>query len=196
MPLLKELSFFTYKDYLGWDGDERYEIIDGDAYMMAPTSRIHQDISRALFGTLWNFLKGRRCKVYAAPFAVRLNPLPDKSDNTVVEPDIVVVCDPSKLDERGCNGDPDLVIEILSPSSSRHDRIVKFQKYRDAGVRKYWIVDSDERILTVYTLKDGAYTAFPYGDTDTVQVAALPGLEIDLSSIFEQTAADNNPYFS
>jgi Uma2 family endonuclease len=190
MPLLKEQTFFTYKDYLGWDGDERYEIIDGEAYMMAPPSRIHQDISGALFGTLWNFLKGRPCKVYAAPFAVRLNPLPDKSDDTVVEPDIVVVCDPSKLDERGCNGSPDLVIEILSPSSSRHDRIVKFQKYRDAGVREYWIVDPYERILTVYTLKDGAYTAFPYSDMDTVPVTALPGLEIDLSAIFEQTAAD------
>jgi Uma2 family endonuclease len=190
MPLLKEQTFFTYKDYLGWDGDERYEIIDGEAYMMAPPLRIHQDISMALSTVIHNFLKGRRCKVYAAPFAVRLNPLPDKSDDTVVEPDIVVVCDPSKLDERGCNGAPDLIIEILSPSNSRHDRIVKFQKYREAGVREYWIVDPDERILTVYTLKDGAYTAFPYGDTDTVRVAALPGLEIELSAIFEQPMAD------
>jgi Uma2 family endonuclease len=183
MPLLKEKEYYTYADYLSWDDAERYELIDGEACMMAPPSRPHQKISMALSTRIHNYLEGKPCEVYAAPFAVRLNPAEDESDDTVVEPDIVVVCDPSKLDDRGCNGAPDLVIEILSPSTSRYDRIVKFQKYREAGVREYWIVDPDEKILTAYILKNGEYVASVYGDTDTAPVAVLPGCKIDLASV-------------
>jgi Uma2 family endonuclease len=184
MPLLKKEEYYTYADYLQWDGPERYELIDGEAYMMAPPSRPHQKISGELFGTIWEFLKGKPCEVYAAPFAVRLNPAEDQSDDTVVEPDIVVVCDPSKLDDRGCNGAPDLVVEILSPSNSRYDRIVKFQKYREAGVREYWIADPEEKSLVVYVLKNGEYVTSVYEDTDTVRVAVLPGCAIDLKGVF------------
>jgi Uma2 family endonuclease len=184
MPLLKKEEYFTYADYLSWDGPERYELIDGEAYMMAPPSRMHQEISGELFGAIWEFLKGKSCKVYAAPFGVRLNPMEDQSDDTVVEPDIVVVCDPSKLDDRGCNGAPDLVIEILSPSSSRYDRIIKFQKYLEAGVREYWIAEPEEKSLSVYVLKNGEYVASTYEDTDTVPVAVLPGCRIDLNAVF------------
>jgi Uma2 family endonuclease len=186
MPLLKEKEYYTYADYLSWDDTERYELIDGNAYMMAPPSRPHQEISGELFGTMWAFLKDKPCKVYAAPFSVRLSPKEDQSDDTVVEPDIVVVCDPSKLDYRGCNGAPDLVVEILSPSNSRHDRIVKFQKYRKAGVREYWIVDPEEKSLVVYVLKNGEYVASAYADTDIVRVAVLPGCTIDLKAIFNE----------
>jgi Uma2 family endonuclease len=96
-----------------------------------------------------------------------------------------VVCDSSKLDDRGCNGAPDLVIEIISPSTARHDRLVKFNKYREAGVREYWIVDPDGRIVSAYLLKDGQYMAANYDDTALVPVTVLPGCEIDLKTIFE-----------
>jgi Uma2 family endonuclease len=184
MPLLKEKEYYTYADYLEWDEGERYELIDGEAYMMAPPSRPHQEVSGELFGAIWEFLKGKPCKVYAAPFSVRLYPAEDLSDDTVVEPDLVVICDSSKLDHRSCNGAPDLVVEILSSSTSRHDRIVKFQKYREAGVREYWIVDPEEKSLVVYALKNGEYVASTYEDTDTVQVAVLPGCAIDLKNVF------------
>jgi Uma2 family endonuclease len=185
MPLLKEQEHYTYADYLSWDGKERYEIIDGEVYMMAPPSRLHQEISRELTGAFWEFLKGKPCKVYTAPFAVRLYPAADQNDDTVVEPDIVVICDSSKLDDRGCNGPPDLIVEILSPSTGRYDRIAKFQKYREAGVREYWIVDPEEKILNAYILKNGVYAAFVYGETESVPVTVLPGCEIDLAVVFE-----------
>jgi Uma2 family endonuclease len=182
MPLAKELPYYTYADYLEWDGEERYEIIDGEAYMPAAPSRIHQEISGNLYYALRSFLEGKPCKVYAAPFSVRLFPVEDGSDDTVVEPDITVVCDPSKLDDRGCKGPPDLVIEIASPSTDRYDRIVKFNKYREAGVREYWIADPEERVIFAYVLKNGEYIAAVY--EDTAPAAVLPGCEIDLASIF------------
>ncbi|MDR1618206.1 MAG: Uma2 family endonuclease, partial [Treponema sp.] len=126
MPLVKEQPYYTYADFLDWDEGERCEIIDGEAYMMSAPSRIHQRISMALSAMLYNYLEGKTCEVYPAPFAVRLFPAEDLSDDTVVEPDISVVCDPSKLDDRGCNGAPDFIIEIISPSTARYDRLVKF----------------------------------------------------------------------
>jgi Uma2 family endonuclease len=182
MPLAKEQPRFTYADYLAGDEDERYEIIDGEAYMLAAPSRIHQEISGNLYYALRSFLEGKPCKVYAAPFSVRLFPAEDGSDDTVVEPDITVVCDPAKLDDRGCKGAPDMAIEIVSPSTSRYDRILKFNKYREAGVREYWIVDPEERAIFAYILKNGEYTAAVY--EGTAPAAVLPGCEIDLGSIF------------
>jgi Uma2 family endonuclease len=184
MPPVKEKPYYTYADYLEWDTDARYEIVDGEAYMMATSSRIHQEISGNFYYALRSFLEGKPCKVYAAPFSVRLFPEEDQSDDTVLEPDITVVCDSSKLDDRGCNGAPDLVIEIISPSTVRQDRIVKFNKYREAGVREYWIVDPEEKVVMVYVLKDGQYTAANYDDTVTAPVEILPGCEIDLKTIF------------
>jgi Uma2 family endonuclease len=185
MPLVKEQPYYTYADYLEWDEGERYEIIDGEAYMMAPPSRFHQEISGNLYYALRSFLEGKTCKAYTAPFSVRLFPAADKSDDTVVEPDIAVVCDSAKLDDRGCNGPPDMVIEILSSSTARYDRIVKFNKYREAGVREYWIVDPEEKVVSAYVLQDGQYTAANYDETAPVTV--LPGCEIDLKTIFGTT---------
>ncbi|MDR1931698.1 MAG: Uma2 family endonuclease, partial [Spirochaetales bacterium] len=119
----KEESHYTYADYLEWGEDVRAEIIDGEVFMMSPPLRAHQGILGNLFFKLAAFLEGKPCEVYPAPFGVRLFPKNDFSDDTVLEPDIVVVCDLSKLDDRGCNGAPDLIIEILSPSNARHDRI-------------------------------------------------------------------------
>jgi Uma2 family endonuclease len=188
MPLAKEKPFYTYADFLAWDEGERYEIIDGEAYMMASPSRLHQEISMAVSTAISVYLKDKPCRVYAAPFSVRLFPAEDQSDDTVVGPDISVVCDASKLDDRGCNGPPDFIIEITSPSTARYDRIVKFDKYREAGVREYWIIDPDVKVVSAYTLKKGEYTAVNYGDTDNAPVKVLPGCEIDLAAIFAPPA--------
>ncbi|MDR2607277.1 MAG: Uma2 family endonuclease [Treponema sp.] len=188
MPLPKEQDRYTYADFLEWDEGERYEIIDGEAYMMSAPARIHQEICMALSAALYNYLAGKTSEVYAAPFAVRLFPTVDQSDDTVVEPDIAVVCDPSKLDDRGCNGPPDFIIEITSPSTARYDRIVKFNKYREAGVREYWIADPEEKVVSAYVLKNGEYTAANYDDTGKAPVTVLPGCEIDLAAIFGEAS--------
>ena len=122
--------------------------------------------------------------MYAAPFDVRLNA--DEADDTVVQPDLLVVCDQSKLDDKGCKGAPDLIIEILSPSTARFDRMLKFQQYLKAGVREYWMVDPLEQIVQVCIWKDGKYFIMAYADTDTVPVSVLPGLEIRLPEVFTQ----------
>jgi Uma2 family endonuclease len=184
MPLAKEKPCYTYADFLKWDEGESYEIIDGEAYMMATPSRIHQEISMALSTVLYTYLEDKPCKVYAAPFSVRLFPAEDNSDDTVVEPDITVVCDPSKLDDRGCKGAPDFIVEITSPPTARYDRIIKFDKYREAGVREYWIVNPDEKVVSAYLLKNGEYMAVNYDDTGPAPVRVLPGCDIDLKTIF------------
>jgi len=173
---------YTYSDYIQWDDDERWELIDGVPYLMSAPNRRHQEISGNLYTQLRNFLKGKPCKVYYAPFDVRLNA--DTFDNTVVQPDIVVVCDSSKLDKRGCNGAPDFILEILSPSTARYDRIIKLEAYRRAGVREYWIVDPDTKTVQVCIYKDGLYFVEGYTDADTVLVRVLDGCKIDLSEIF------------
>ena len=132
MPVPAPKDHYTFADCLTWGESERIEIINGEAVMMAPPSRTHQEVSGALFAQLYTFLEGKKCRVYSAPFAVRLfekdgdNP---EDVDTMVEPDISVVCDSSKLDDAGCKGAPDLVMEILSPSTMRHDRFTKFNLY-------------------------------------------------------------------
>jgi Uma2 family endonuclease len=185
MALAKEVEYYTYADYLEWDEDVRAELVDGDIVMMAPPVRVHQEVSMNLAVTIKNYLKGKPCKVYAAPFAVRLFPKKDRSDDTVFEPDIVVVCDSSKLDDRGCNGAPDFIIEIISPSTAKYDRLMKFRKYQLAGVREYWIVDPETQSVQVCILENGRYVVTMYDDTETVPVTVLPGCEIDLRSVFE-----------
>ena len=163
MALPAENVRYTYADYLTWDENERIELLNGAPVMMASPSRVHQEISMEISRQLANFLEGKKCRVYAAPFAVRLfekeKDAPEDVD-TVVEPDISVVCDTNKLDEHGCKGAPDLIVEILSPSTARHDRLVKLGEYQRAGVREYWIVSPDERTVQTYLLKDGLF--YPY----------------------------------
>ncbi|MDR1410584.1 MAG: Uma2 family endonuclease [Spirochaetaceae bacterium] len=178
---------YTYADWLEFDESVRAELIGGELYMMAPPAANHQDVHRELFGRLFVFLQGKPCKVYSAPFGVRLFPKEDLSDDTVVEPDIVVICDQSKIDKQGCKGAPDLVIEILSPSTVRHDRIVKFQKYLAAGVREYWVADPDNRWIEAHTLQNGGYRTMVYDETAEAPVSVLPGCAIRLSEIFAGT---------
>jgi len=180
---LRKDAYYTYSDYVKWDDGIRYELIDGVAYMMSPApSWIHQEISGNLFGQLWQFLRGKPCKVYSAPFDVRLNAA--QEDDTVVQPDIVVICDKSKLNDAGCAGAPDMLIEILSKSSARFDKHVKLQKYLKYGVREYWIIDPDSRTVQVYTLKDDNYIVSTYDETDEVNVTVLDGCVINLGEVF------------
>lgn len=190
MALPAENKRYTFADVLTWDESERVEIINGEAFMMAPPSRRHQEISGELFGQLRDYLKGKNCKVYHAPFAVRLfeenGDYPEDVD-TMVEPDISVVCDPGKLDEYGCKGAPDLIIEILSPSTRRHDRMTKFELYRRAGVREYWIVDPDSRDVQAFVLDGGRYFVKGYGAAeDKMKVDVLEDCVIDLSAVFPE----------
>ena len=190
MALPAEKERYTLADALAWDEQDRIELIDGYPVMMAPPTRAHQKISGELFGQLRDYLKGKKCEVYHAPFAVRPferdGELPDDVD-TLVEPDISVICDPSKLDDTGCKGAPDLVMEILSPSTKRHDRFTKFNLYQRAGVREYWIVDPDDKTVQVFVLEDGHYTAKDFGAVgDAVRVNVLEDCTIDLSQVFPE----------
>lgn len=179
---------YTLADILDWDGQQRMELIDGVPVMMAPPSRLHQKICGELFGQLHEYLKGKECEVYAAPFAVRLFEREDDfpmDTVTMVEPDLSVVCDPRKLDDIGCKGAPDLVIEILSPSSRRHDRITKFNLYRRAGVREYWIVDPSDQSVQSFLLENNAYIARDFAvNDDKIKVNVLQDCVIDLAPVF------------
>ena len=189
MPLLQE-SRYTMAEALTWDEQDRIELIDGYPVMMAPPSRTHQEAVMELSAQLHAYLKGKKCKVYPAPFAVRPferdGERPEDVD-TLVEPDISVVCDPSKLDDIGCKGAPDLVMEILSPSTTRHDKFTKFNLYQRAGVREYWIVDPGDKTVQVFVLEDGRYTAKDFGAAgDKLRVNVLEDCTIDLSQVFPE----------
>lgn len=184
MQTFNEEKRYTYADYYAWDDGKRWELIDGIAYAMSPAPTMsHQGILVELGRQFSNFLKGKPCKVFIAPFDVRLNGLGD-DDYDVVQPDVVVVCDRSKLDEKGCNGAPDMVAEILSPSTARKDMVQKFKKYQRAGVREYWIVDPDTKTVIVHILENGSYITHPYSDADTAPVHVLEGCVIDLKDVF------------
>lgn len=191
MSLPAEKTLFTLADCLTWDEDKRIEIINGEAFMMATPSRTHQKISMELSRQLANYLEGKQCEVYPAPFGVRLfEQAGDSPENvdTLVEPDISVVCDRNKLDDHGCKGAPDMIIEILSPSSLRHDRLVKLNLYQRAGVREYWIVDPENRSVMVF-LPDGGGTLRlyeDYGRNDVAKVNVLDGCFIELSKVFSE----------
>lgn len=187
---LPQEKYYTYEDILNWPGDEQVELINGDVYMMAPApSPDHQSISWALIVQLGNYLKGKKCRAFHAPFDVRL--FEEDGDqpyhvDTVVQPDLLVVCDPSKLDGHGCKGAPDLVIEILSPSTRQHDRLTKLNLYQRAGVQEYWIVDPEEKTVIVMTLEDGEhYAPTAYSSQATVSVGVLEDCKIDLGPVFE-----------
>jgi len=190
MALPAKKPRYTFADVLTWDKDERVEIIDGAAVMMAPPSSIHQEISFELCRQLGNYLKGKRCKAYPAPFAVRLFEVDGENPedvDTMVEPDISIVCDPGKIDKLGCKGAPDMVVEILSPSTQRHDRFIKFSLYLRAGVREYWIVDPDSKTVQSFILEDSHYSVKEFGTGgDKMQVNVLEDCVIDLSELFPE----------
>lgn len=189
MAIPAEKARYSFADCLTWDENVRAEIIDGEVYLMAPPSRAHQKILTELTRQLANFLEGKTCEVYPAPFGVRLfekdGDCPEEV-STVVEPDLSVVCDRDKLDEYGCRGAPDLVMEILSPSSRRHDRLVKLGLYQRAGVREYWIVNPEDRTVQVMLLENGLYRVVDVGTAqDVVKVNSLEGCCLELEKVFQ-----------
>ncbi len=180
-PLRKSTTPFTYADYCGWPGDERWELIDGEAYAMAAPGLAHQTVVGELFRQIANHLVGKPCRPFVAPFDVRL-PRGDEADTevtTVVQHDISVICDPTKLDERGCRGTPDWIIEVLSPSTAAKDQIQKLAAYERAGVREVWLVHPTDRVVIVYTLN----AAGGYGKPAIHETAGTlaPGLFPDLA---------------
>lgn len=190
MPLPQENQKYSYADYLTWPENERWEIIDGIAYMLAPPSPAHQEVSGELYRQFANYLRNKPCKVYSAPFSVRLTKGNEKKNEEikkVVEPDITVVCDKSKIDENGCKGTPDLIIEIISPSSVRRDKFIKFNEYESAGVKEYWIVDPSSKLVEVYILQKNKRYGRPeiYTESDNVKVSIFPDLGIDLGLVFD-----------
>ena len=190
-PMRADDTKYTYADVLDWPEDERWELIDGVAYDMTPApSRRHQDILRVLFRQFDRALEGSPCRVYFAPFDVRL-PKPGEdgfTSSTVVQPDLTVICDREKLDEHGAVGSPTLVVEILSPSTAKKDRDLKMKVYARAGVPEYWIIASREKTVEVYRLEEsGRYgTATTYLHNEQVPVGVLPELVIDLVPVFAE----------
>ena len=186
--LPKETEYFTYADFKEWDleAGERYELIYGEVFAMAGASERHQAILGAIFNQIYNYLEGKPCKVYPAPFDVRLFYKEDESDDTVVQPDIVVICDEKKRGNEGCRGAPDLIVEILSPSNTAIEMERKFRLYQQAGVREYWIVDPENKGLKTYILNNKPVFANYYGSTDTVHVNIFPDLKINLTRVFAE----------
>ncbi len=191
-PQLNHKSRFSYADYLTWPDDERWEIIDGIAYAMSPApGRQHQKISRTLTRILDTFLLGKPCEMFHAPFDVRLaerSGLTDEKIETVVQPDILVVCNQAKLDERGCNGAPDLVIEIASPHTSKNDLTIKYDLYQHHGVKEYWIVHPAEQTVLVFKIGEDQTYGKPerYAVDGKVPVPLLGDLVLDLAEVFAE----------
>ena len=191
---LSDLDFsktYTYADYFKWRFDERLELIKGKIFRMSPApGRTHQEISLAMTLKLGNYLKGKPCKIYTAPFDVRL-PRISKEDTaiyTVVQPDICVICDLSKLDDRGCIGAPDIVVEILSPGNNKKELHNKYEVYQEAGVKEYWIIHPSEHTFLKYTLDyEGLFqpSKLLVGGDELTSVV-LPGFILDLNEIFEE----------
>jgi len=196
MPLLKNTNnhhYYTYKDYLDFPKDGfpkvgvHYEIIHGTPYMMAAPSRRHQNILGNIFNELKNFLKGKQCKTFISPFDVRLPIFNEEDDDisSVVQPDIVVYCDPDKHDEKGGKGAPDIAVEVLSPSSINMDRVRKLKLYELVGVKEYWIVDGEEHVIEVYKHNGKQfYDCLYFGEARTLTTSILEGFELKVSEIF------------
>ncbi len=182
---------YTYADYLTWLDDKRRELINGFVKIMTPAPRrIHQEISSYLHRDISNYLRKKKCKVYHAPFDVRLiekDKTSDKEIINVVQPDISVICDLSKLDDRGCLGAPDLIIEILSPASSKRDLSEKYELYQNFGVKEYWIVFPSEKVIQKFVLLSKKYElkgSFVKGDI--ISPNLFPDLKINVDDIFKE----------
>lgn len=181
---------YTYADYLTWKFDEFVELIKGKVMRpMAGPSRMHQVFSANILRQLLPVLRGNPCQVYHAPFDVRLTTAGANGDQqiqTVVQPDICVVCDPAKLDDRGCVGAPDWIVEILSPGNTTRDTRIKYDLYEESGVLEYWIVYPGVKTVAAFTLVDSQYKlTAEYTEPGPIPVATLPGFSLEWADIFE-----------
>ncbi|MFZ1750882.1 MAG: Uma2 family endonuclease [Saprospiraceae bacterium] len=195
-------GMYSYADYLKWQFDERVELLKGKIFRMSPApSTKHQKISFNLVFRLGVFLEKSTCQIFSAPFDVRLSvnkdiniskryrnktkSLPDGKIMTVVQPDICVVCNKDILDEKGCVGAPDLVIEILSPGNSRREMKDKFEIYQEAAIPEYWIVDPEHEFIIIYYMQKGQYVgSAPYYGGDMLTSQVIKGFELDVLKIF------------
>lgn len=177
---------YSYSDYLKWQFQERVELIKGFILKISPApSMVHQRISNNLSFELNNYFKRKPCDVFVAPFDVRLPIASSKKDTTVVQPDLCIICDESKLDARGCNGTPDLMVEIISTNNSKHDVHTKFNLYQEAGVKEYWIIEPNDKIILVYTLVNDEFIGLkPQVEGENIKSPLFPELEIALEDVF------------
>ena len=190
---LKDLDLngsYTYADYLTWQIAERIELIKGKIWKMspAPSSR-HQVISGTLFGFLWQHFRKSPCQVFTAPFDITFTKEEEKKQaKTVLQPDISIICDPNKIDKRGCNGAPDLVVEILSPGNSRREMRHKYEIYEEYGVQEYWVVRPYEENVQIFSLVDGKFIGRqPVYKEQQLTSYIFPDFTIDLEEVFSRT---------
>ncbi|WP_269241909.1 Uma2 family endonuclease [Flavobacterium limnophilum] len=190
---INQLDFdktYSYADYLTWKFQERLEIFKGKLFRMSPApSTSHQKVASNLHGILWNKFKNHSCKLFSAPFDVRLMDKKKSTNDsevfTVVQPDLCVICDENKLDQRGAFGAPDLVIEILSPGNSKKEMKYKFDLYEEAGVLEYWIVNPEDKTFLIYVLKDDQFIGIhPLIEEDQIKSLLFPQLDFILEEIF------------
>jgi Uma2 family endonuclease len=185
-----EYGVYSYADYLTWQFDEVVELIKGKIFKKAAAApkRIHQRVALKLASKLYQFLEGKKCQAYIAPFDVRF-PKGSKEDHNihdVVQPDICVICDPEKLDDRGCIGAPDLIVEILSQGNSKTELQHKFKLYESHGVGEYWIIHPEHQDLMIYTLVDDKYVPSRLLTSgDVVESTVLEGFRLDLEEFFK-----------
>lgn len=178
---------YSYSDYLLWQFSDRVELIKGFIKSMSPApSRNHQSIVKNIALRFGNVLEKSPCDFYFAPFDVRL-PIPSaKKNTTVVQPDLCIICDENKLDEQGCKGAPDLIVEILSPNNSKHDLVTKFNLYEESGVLEYWLVEPAEKMVLVYTLQNNKYIGLkPFAEGEIIDSPLFPNMKIEVESVFE-----------
>jgi len=190
---LKDNQRHCYRDYLTWLDGKRYELIDGNAYLLPRTDLIHQDVAGEIYLQAANSLAGKSCRAFIAPVDVRLPKHNEADENidTVVQPDVLVVCDSSKLDRRGVRGAPDWVVEVLSPATAGHDQIKKRNLYERHGVKEYWLVHPIDRVLTVYRLENGEYGKPElYELNGETQVGVLPEIVIQWDELAARLPVD------
>jgi Uma2 family endonuclease len=193
-PAAKD-GYHTYGDYLRWDDDQRWELIDGVAYAMAPAPDWrHQELVGEVFRQIATQLKDKACRPAVAPLDVRLpkGGEADEAIDTVVQPDVMIVCDPDRIDRRGVRGAPTFVLEVLSPSSASHDQIRKRRVYERAGVREYWILHPIDGVLTIYRRgREGGFLPPEFVEASgVVALSAVPGLRVDFTGLYPVTDAD------
>ncbi|HAT81788.1 MAG TPA: Uma2 family endonuclease [Flavobacterium sp.] len=182
---------YTYADYLLWQFKERVELIKGKIFKMSPApSRLHQNTSWQIARQLDKTFHKTTCKMYTAPFDVRLinfkESTKDNQITSVVQPDLCVICDNEKLDDKGCIGAPDLIIEILSPGNSNREMTIKFDLYEENGVKEYWIVNQSDKTILIYVLKEGKYIGLkPIIETGKLESPTFPDLKFRVKDIFK-----------
>jgi Uma2 family endonuclease len=191
---INQLDFsktYSFSDYLTWKFQERIELIKGKIFQMSPApNRYHQRVSSNLHGMFWNVLKGNTCGLYSAPFDVRLINFKKSSDEnqifTVIQPDLCIICDRDKLDDKGCIGAPDLIVEILSPGNTDKEMGIKFDLYEENLVKEYWIIEPNDKTIFIYTLQNEKYIGLkPQTHLDILKSPLFPDFNFEISEIFK-----------